>query len=93
MGTQYSEIPWELLERSRLYVDTREKFQHHWEPGTHPRVQAELGEVLVGRAEGRISEEDLTLFKPEGMAFEDVVSARIVVDRVRRRGSAPSVPW
>ncbi len=93
MGSHYSEIPLELLGSSRLFVDTRKKFREHWEPGDYPAVQAELGEVLVGSAEGRIKAEDVTIFKPEGMAFEDVVSARIVVDRVRREGSGQAVNW
>ena len=93
MGSHYSEIPLELLGRSHLFVDTRKKFREHWEPGDHPAVEAELGEVLVGSAKGRITAEDVTIFKPEGMAFEDVVSARIVVDRVSREGSGQTVDW
>ena len=93
MGSHYTEIPLELLERSRLFVDTRKKFREHWEPGAHPKVEAELGEVLVGSAKGRVTAEDVTIFKPEGMAFQDVVSARIVVDRVHSEGNGQTVDW
>ena len=93
MGSHYSEIPLALLGGSRLFVDTRKKFLGHWEPGAQPTVQAELAEVVAGSARGRIKAEDITIFKPEGMAFEDVVSARIVVDRVRREKSCQTIAW
>ena len=88
-----SEIPLSLLQNVRLFVDNREKFDSLWLPGNQPAVQAELGEIIVGELTGREDDTDITIFKPVGMAFEDVVSARIVIDRVRENGTGITVPW
>lgn len=88
-----TEIPLELVRRSCLFVDSREKFRKLWKPGTDPVVEAELGKVICGATVGRVANEAVTIFKPVGMAFEDCVSARIVVDRVRRNQSGEVVPW
>src|SRR5438067_1436071 len=38
-------------------------------------IHAELGEVLIGAADGRRADEDLTVFKSLGLAVEDLVAA------------------
>ena len=49
-------------------------------------VQAELGEVLVGRADGRRSPAEITVFKSLGLAVEDVASAHHIHARAAERG-------
>jgi ornithine cyclodeaminase/alanine dehydrogenase-like protein (mu-crystallin family) len=88
-----SEIPLSLLESSLLYVDSWTKFEGLWDYGYAPRIEGELGDVMLGRTPGRRSSDDITIFKPVGMAFEDVVSARVVLERVKREGSGISVEW
>ena len=88
-----SEIPLSLLESSLLYVDSWTKFEGLWDYGYAPRIEGELGDVMLGRTPGRRSSDDITVFKPVGMAFEDVVSARVVLERVKREGSGISVEW
>lgn len=44
-------------------------------------VVAELGEVLAGKKEGRTSPEEITLFKSNGVAFQDAVTARLAYER------------
>lgn len=44
-------------------------------------VRAELGEIAAGRAKGRRSQTDITLFKSVGNAVQDVAAARFVFDR------------
>lgn len=75
-----SEFPIQLLDRARLYVDSRPKFYKNWGVIPLPLVTAELGEVLEGNAQGRIRDSEITFFKPEGMGFQDLVSARVVLD-------------
>ena len=41
----------------------------------------ELGEVVLGRTQGRTSESDITVFKSLGMAVEDVVAADLALRR------------
>jgi alanine dehydrogenase len=53
-------------------------------------VLAELGEVAAG-APGRRDDDDLTLFKSLGLAVEDVVAARLALERARALGIGTSV--
>jgi len=91
-----SEIPPDLLRptgQALLFVDARAKFEELWDPGEAPVVEGEIGDVLVGKTPGRVDGKAVTVFKPVGMAFEDVVSARIVIDRVRSEGTGHLVEW
>ncbi len=49
-------------------------------------IQAELGEVVKGSAEGRRTREEITIFKSLGMAVEDVAAARLAWERASERG-------
>jgi ornithine cyclodeaminase len=82
--------------RSRLYVDRRESTLN--EAGdflipkkegavTDAHIVAELGEVLTGRAAGRRSSDEVTLFKSLGLAVEDVASARHIYEKARASGT------
>jgi alanine dehydrogenase len=80
----YGEFPRALLERGRLFVETRLAF----EPpptgcfelqGVDPATGTELGEVLNGRRPGRTSVEEITLYKAMGHAIEDLVAAELVL--------------
>jgi ornithine cyclodeaminase/alanine dehydrogenase-like protein (mu-crystallin family) len=89
------EMDTEAVVRSRLYVDSREAC---WaESGdvmipiqegaiTRDHVLGEVGEVILGTAPGRTSADDLTLFKSNGLAFQDAVAAALAVDRARAAG-------
>lgn len=47
-------------------------------------IRAELGEILEGTAEGRKSEDEITLFKSLGLAVEDLAAAAFLYDKARR---------
>ena len=47
-------------------------------------IRAELGELLEGTAEGRTSEDEITLFKSLGLAVEDLASAAFLYEKARR---------
>jgi ornithine cyclodeaminase/alanine dehydrogenase-like protein (mu-crystallin family) len=47
---------------------------------------AELGEVVLGKKSGRTSADELTLFKSNGLAFQDAVTAFLALDRARAAG-------
>lgn len=53
---------------------------------------AELGEVIVGRAVGRESGEDITLYESHGMAIQDIYVATEVVVLARKRGIGTDLP-
>ena len=44
-------------------------------------VRGELGEVVLGRVEGRTADDQITIFKSLGRAVEDVVAADLVFRR------------
>jgi ornithine cyclodeaminase len=41
-------------------------------------IKAEIGELLIGRAPGRTSRDEITLFKSLGLAIEDLASVRFL---------------
>ena len=47
-------------------------------------IRAELGELLEGTAQGRTSNDEITLFKSLGLAIEDLASAAFLYDMARR---------
>jgi ornithine cyclodeaminase len=53
----------------------------------------ELGELLVGRATGRATPEEITVFESLGMALEDVAAAAHVVSAARKQSLAIDVPF
>lgn len=54
-------------------------------------IRAELGELLVGTAEGRTSTEELTVFKSLGLAVEDFAAAEHLYRRARETGAGQEV--
>ena len=89
------EMDTEAVVRSRFYVDSRDAC---WaESGdimipiqegaiTREHVLGEVGEIVQGTAPGRTSPADLTLFKSNGLAFQDAVTAALAVERARAAG-------
>jgi len=68
----------------KLFVDRRESTVH--ESGDYllalkegaiapDHIRAEIGDLLLGRAEGRTTKEEITIFKALGLAVEDVAAA------------------
>jgi len=52
---------------------------------------AELGEVVTGKKPGRASESEITLFKSNGLAIQDVATAKLVYDKALEKGIGQSV--
>ena len=81
------ELDSEAVRRARLFVDRRESALNEAGDFLLPRKEGviddrhllgELGDVLLGRLNGRQSPDDITLFKSLGLAVEDVASAHAV---------------
>lgn len=90
------EMPPQLVKRSRLYVDSREaavvesgdvvmNIAAGLFDASH--IRGEIGELVLGRKEGRTSAKDITVFKSLGMAVEDVVAADLVFRRAVENGA------
>lgn len=90
------EMPPALVARSRLYVDSSAaavveagdivmNIAAGLFDASH--IRGELGELVLGRIDGRQSPSDITVFKSLGMAVEDVVAADLVLRRAIESGA------
>ncbi len=87
-GPGKAEIAVAELARGRLYCDDWEQASHGGElaaavaAGAIERADvAQIGDVLIGSAEGRQSPADITLFDSTGLALQDLAVALIALER------------
>lgn len=79
----------DVVLRSRIFVDTFQGALHEGGDVVEPlsrgiikreRIEGELADLAAGRASGRASQGEITLFKSVGTAIEDFAAARMVVE-------------
>lgn len=58
---------------------------------TDTHMYAELGEVVNGEKPGRTNDEDITIFKSNGLAIQDAATAKLVYDKAVAAGIGQSV--
>lgn len=89
------EVDTALMVRSRVFVDLRESALNEagdiliplGEGAISPaHILAELGGLISGLQSWRRQPDDITLFKSQGIAIEDIAAARFVYDEARRAG-------
>ncbi len=89
------ELDTEAVAKARLYADRRDALLAESGDFLFARAEGaigeahilgELGEVLMGKVEGRTSADQVTLFKSLGIAIEDLAAARLVLTRARETG-------
>ncbi len=89
------ELASDAVARGRIFADRRESLVNEsadylipLREGliTEAAVAAELGEILIGKAHGRESRDEITLFKSLGLAIEDVAAGCHVLERAEREG-------
>lgn len=84
--------------KSRLFVDRRESTTNEAGDFLFPKkegaigddhILGEIGEILIGKVQGRRSPDEITLFKSLGLAIEDVSAAHYVYDQAvqKKRGT------
>ncbi len=86
---------------ARLFADRRESLEHESADYLVPLREgllgdatvAELGEVLLGTAEGRRTPEEITLFKSLGLAIEDLIAAGHLLERAEGEGVGTEVAF
>lgn len=85
---QTREVASDLIAASRLYGDytpsTRKESGEYLVPLEEGLIGQDhllgsVGELLLGKIEGRVSDEDITVFDALGLAVEDIASARLVL--------------
>jgi alanine dehydrogenase len=86
------EMPVDLVRQAALYVETRDAFKAP--PvgcaelaGLDPEAGIELGELLIGRKPGRVSDSQITVYKAMGVAMEDMVAAQLVYEKAKARNT------
>ena len=96
------EIPGATVARALLVVDQRRAALDEAgdlirpiEEGliTAGHVHAELGEVVLGRRPGRTDPEQVTLFESVGLAVQDAMAARVLLENAARAGIGEDVAW
>jgi ornithine cyclodeaminase/alanine dehydrogenase-like protein (mu-crystallin family) len=92
------ELDSETVKAASLFVERRESTVNesgdYLMSGVGPEhIKAELGEILTGKANGRTSKEEITLFKSLGLAVEDLASAQFLFDKAKRRGTGTWVEF
>ena len=86
----------ELIRASALFVETKDAFAPT--PvgscelaGFDAEFGTELGDVLLGRKPGRVSADQVTVYKAMGVAMEDMVAADLAYRNARRLGKGTSI--
>jgi ornithine cyclodeaminase/alanine dehydrogenase-like protein (mu-crystallin family) len=59
---------------------------------TREHIHAEIGELVSGARPARTSPEQITIYKSVGVAVQDAVAARLVLDAARQRGIGKDIP-
>ncbi|MGQ0601104.1 MAG: ornithine cyclodeaminase family protein, partial [Anaerolineales bacterium] len=94
------ELDTAAMVKSKLFVDRREStlneagdFLFPKKEGaiTDDHIRGELGELLLGKMNGRESADEITLFKSLGLAVEDLASAHHIYQRAMERGIGVAV--
>ncbi len=102
IGPSAREVDTAAMVRSRFYVDRRESTLNEAGDFLIPKqegaigddhIRGEIGEVLLGRAAGRQSPEEITLFRSLGLAVEDVAAARHIYEKARSAGTGRFVEF
>jgi alanine dehydrogenase len=92
-NTEKQEIAPMLMASAKVVTDLTSQcieigdLHHAVAAGTMARAQvhAELADIVVGKARGRESDDEVIIFDSTGMALQDVATAAIVYERARAR--------
>ncbi|MGE5625578.1 MAG: ornithine cyclodeaminase family protein [Bacillota bacterium] len=91
------EVDAEALAKARIVVESRGAAQAPFPSGANElrdmEVHAEIGEILDGRAPGRESPKQITLYKSVGVAVQDAVAAQLVYDAALKQGVGLELPF
>ncbi|HJT17034.1 MAG TPA: ornithine cyclodeaminase family protein [Thermoanaerobaculia bacterium] len=85
------ELDTETMKSLSLFIDRRESTVNesgeYISAGLTPdSIRAEIGEILIGKAKGRTSNDEITLFKSLGLAVEDLASAQFLFNAAQQAG-------
>lgn len=85
------ELDPELMASSRVVADSREQVLRQGECQAAHRAGSlsgedidEIGEILLGKKPGRLSDDEITIFDATGMAIQDILTAELALARAGR---------
>jgi len=92
MGRNARELDSNTIKRAKLVVDSKEAVLA--ESGdilipiregviTKDHIYAELGEIVIGRKAGRVSDNEITLWKSVGLAIQDAATAKLAYQKAQ----------
>jgi ornithine cyclodeaminase/alanine dehydrogenase len=96
------ELDGDTVARAKVVVDNREAVLA--EAGdfilpikealiSEDHIHAELGELIVGKKEGRTSANEITLFKSVGLALQDAAAAAVTYQLAKKKGIGTEVAF
>ncbi len=88
-----------ILKKARIFIDCWEQARHSGEINvpvdegiiTRDSITAKIGDVIIGKAEGRLSDEDITIFDSTGLAVQDVVTAWKIYEKALKNGVGTNI--
>lgn len=90
-----AEIPFETIRRAKVIVDQKQgclaeagELTQPIEQGLYSAsdIHGEIGQVVTGRVKGRVTQEDITVFKSVGIAVQDLVTADLALQLAMQYG-------
>lgn len=83
-----------ILKRAKIIVDDIQQASHSGEINVPLKnhilskkdIYAELGEIILGKKNGRISDKEITIFDSTGLAIQDAIIAEIVYEKAIEKG-------
>ncbi|HUV80215.1 MAG TPA: hypothetical protein VMW40_05260 [Candidatus Bathyarchaeia archaeon] len=99
---EMQEIPTETVSRALVVVDSRDAALAEAGDLIRPiqqgiisevHIHAEIGEIVLGRKQGRMHSEQVTFFKTVGVAVQDAAAARIALQNAQALGLGQRVDW
>jgi alanine dehydrogenase len=96
------ELDTEAVRRARFFTDCRESCLNEAGDFLIPRTEGaigdahllgELGEVFLGRVQGRVSRDDITIFESLGVAIEDLAAAHFIHRRALETDAGAWLEW
>ena len=96
------EVPAETVARARVVVDDIDAALEEAGDLLMPisegvfgeeHIRCDLGNLVLGRSDGRTSSDQLTFFKSVGLAIQDVVAAQAVLREARKLGVGKQMSW
>jgi ornithine cyclodeaminase/alanine dehydrogenase-like protein (mu-crystallin family) len=94
------EIDTATMAEAALFADSRESVSNEAgdyllaeKEGVVNPVRAELGELLIGAAQGRAGENEITLFESLGLAAEDLAAASYLYEKATGTGAGTAADF